>query len=74
MDGGEWLFSEPSRFAHLIGGWVGPRAGVDFLEKTKFLVRTGIFRAENENICLRSAARLVPPTILQVSTNRKKEI
>jgi hypothetical protein len=43
--GGEWSVSRPVRFtpgerAHgtpWIGGWVGPRAGLDDVEKRKFL-------------------------------------
>jgi hypothetical protein len=43
--GGEWSASRPCRFipgerapsTHWIGGWVGPRAGLDDLEKRKFL-------------------------------------
>jgi hypothetical protein len=32
LDGGEWLASHTSHFTlgtHWIGGWVGPRAGLD---------------------------------------------
>jgi hypothetical protein len=40
LDRCEWLYSRPSRFAfseralgtHCIGGWVGPRAGLDAVE------------------------------------------
>jgi hypothetical protein len=43
--GGEWSASRPRRFApgeralgtHWIAGWVGPRTGVDAVEKRKFL-------------------------------------
>jgi hypothetical protein len=43
--GGEWSASCPGRFTpgerapgtNLIGGWVGPRAGLDEVEKRKFL-------------------------------------
>jgi hypothetical protein len=43
--GGEWLASRPGRFTagertpgtHWIGGWVDPRAGLDEVEKRKFL-------------------------------------
>jgi hypothetical protein len=43
--GGEWSTSHPGRFTpeervsgtHWIGGWVDLRAGLDDLEKTKFL-------------------------------------
>jgi hypothetical protein len=41
LDGGEWSASRPSRFTprgnapgtHWIGCWVGPRAGLDGMEK-----------------------------------------
>jgi hypothetical protein len=36
--GGEW--SAPG--THLIGGWVGPRAGLDEVEKRKFLTLPGL--------------------------------
>jgi hypothetical protein len=43
--GGKWSASRPGRFnpgerahgTHWIGGWVGPRAGLDDVEKRKFL-------------------------------------
>jgi hypothetical protein len=43
--GGEWSASRPGRFTpeerapgtQWIGGWVGPRAGLDDMEKRKFL-------------------------------------
>jgi hypothetical protein len=43
--GGEWSASLPCRFTpgerapctHWIGSWVGPRAGLDYVEKRKFL-------------------------------------
>jgi hypothetical protein len=43
--GGEWSVSRPGRFiseeraqgTHWIGGWVGLRAGMDDVEKRKFL-------------------------------------
>jgi hypothetical protein len=48
--GGEWLASRPFRFTprerapgtHWIGGWVGPRAGLDDVEKRKFLTVLGL--------------------------------
>jgi hypothetical protein len=47
--GGEWSALRPGRFTpgekapdtHWIGGWVGPRAGLDDLEKRKFLTLPG---------------------------------
>jgi hypothetical protein len=43
--GGEWSDSRPVRFTpreraactHWIGGWVGPRVGLDAVEENKFL-------------------------------------
>jgi hypothetical protein len=45
LDGGEWSASNPGRFilaerapgTHWIGGWLGPRTGVDNVGKRKFL-------------------------------------
>jgi hypothetical protein len=45
VPGGESSASRPSRFnlgekthgTHWIGGWAGPRAGLDNMEKTEFL-------------------------------------
>jgi hypothetical protein len=42
--GSEWSASHPGRFTtgiHWIGGWVGSRAGLDDLEKKKFLSPPG---------------------------------
>jgi hypothetical protein len=48
--GGEWSVSRPSHFTsggkasgtHWMGGWVGPRAGLDDVEKRKFLTLPGL--------------------------------
>jgi hypothetical protein len=43
--GGEWSASRPGRITpgtHLIGGWVDPRAGLDDVEKRKFLTLPGL--------------------------------
>jgi hypothetical protein len=48
--GGEWSTSRPSRFTleekapctHCKGGWVGPRACLDDVEKRKFLTLRGL--------------------------------
>jgi hypothetical protein len=44
--GGEWSASRPGRFTppdtHWIGGWVGPRAGLDDVEKRKLLTLPGL--------------------------------
>jgi hypothetical protein len=50
LAGGEWSASRPGRFTpgerapgtHLIGGWVDPRAGLDDVEKRKFLTLPGL--------------------------------
>jgi hypothetical protein len=48
--GGEWSASRPGRYtpgerapgSHWIGGWVGPRTGLDDVEKRKFLTLPGL--------------------------------
>jgi hypothetical protein len=50
LGGGEWSDSRPGRFTprerppgtHWIGSWVNPRAGVDDVEKRKFLTLPGL--------------------------------
>jgi hypothetical protein len=50
LAGGEWSASRRGRFtagerapgAHWIGGWVGPRAGLNDVEKRKFLTLLGL--------------------------------
>jgi hypothetical protein len=50
LTGGEWSDSCPSRFTprerapgtHWIGGWVDSRAGLDDVEKRKFLTLPGL--------------------------------
>jgi hypothetical protein len=50
LDGGEWSASRPGRFTpgerapytHWIGGWVGPRAGMDDVDDRKFLTLPGL--------------------------------
>jgi hypothetical protein len=45
LAGGQWSASRPSRFTadiHCIGGWVDPRAGLDDLDKRKFLTLLGL--------------------------------
>jgi hypothetical protein len=50
LGGGEWSASRPGRFitgerapcTHCIGGWAGPRAGLDDVEKRKFLTLQGL--------------------------------
>jgi hypothetical protein len=42
---GEWSASRPCRFIPdicLVRGWVGPRAGLDDVEKRKFLTLSGL--------------------------------
>jgi hypothetical protein len=48
--GGEWLATLPCHFTrgkrtpsiHWIGGWVGPRAGLDDVERRKLLILPGL--------------------------------
>jgi hypothetical protein len=43
--GGEWSASFPGRFTpgtHWIGGWVGPKTGLDEVERRKFLPLPGL--------------------------------
>jgi hypothetical protein len=50
LAGREWSVSRPGSFTpverapgtHWIGGWVGPRAGVDDVEKRRFLSLPGL--------------------------------
>jgi hypothetical protein len=50
LDGGKWSASRLGRFTpgerapstHWIGGWVNPRAGLDDVEKRKFLTLSGL--------------------------------
>jgi hypothetical protein len=50
LDGGEWSASRPGRFipeerspgTYWIGDWVGPRSGLDDVEKRKFLNLPGL--------------------------------
>jgi hypothetical protein len=43
LAGGEWSASRSGRFTtHWMGGWVDPRAGLDDLEKRKFLTLPGL--------------------------------
>jgi hypothetical protein len=50
LAGGEWSASRPGRFTprerapstHWIGGWVDPRAGLNDVEKKKFLTLPGL--------------------------------
>jgi hypothetical protein len=50
LDGGEWPATRLSRFTsgeiapctHWMGGWMGPTAGLDSVEKTKILALPGL--------------------------------
>jgi hypothetical protein len=50
LGGGEWSASRPGRFTpgetpsgtHWIGGWMDPRAGLEDVEKRKFLILPGV--------------------------------
>jgi hypothetical protein len=57
--GGEWSASRPCRFTpgtHFIGGCVDPRAGLDDMEKGKFLTLSGL--------------ELPPPLVVQPVASR----
>jgi hypothetical protein len=41
---GRFTLGERAPGTHWIGGWVGPRAGLDDIEKIKFLILTGFER------------------------------
>jgi hypothetical protein len=49
LDGGEWSASRPGHFTagerapdtHWIGGWVGPRAGLNAVKKRNFFTSAG---------------------------------
>jgi hypothetical protein len=44
LDGGDWSSSRTGRFtpgSHWIGGWVGPRTGLDAVEKKESVVPIG---------------------------------
>jgi hypothetical protein len=70
LAGNEWSASRPSRFTtgerapgtHWIGGWVGSRAGLDDMEKIKFLVPPGLeLRPLGSPACSQSLYRLRYP-------------
>jgi hypothetical protein len=50
LDGGEWSASRSCRFTsgerarstHLIGGWVGPRVGLDAVKKRKIVISNSV--------------------------------
>jgi hypothetical protein len=49
----EWLASHPGRFipgTSWIGGWVDPRAGLDDMEKRKFLTLPGLNHSVNQSV------------------------
>jgi hypothetical protein len=64
LAGSEWSASTPGRFTpeerapgtHWIGGWVGPRAGLDDVEKRKFLSLPGL---ELRPLCLPARSQLL---------------
>jgi hypothetical protein len=68
--GGEWSASRPCRFTlgerafdtHWIGAWVGPRAGLDDVEKRKVLTLQGLeLRTLDRPSCSQSLYRLSYP-------------
>jgi hypothetical protein len=67
---GEWSASRPGRFSpgelapgtHWIRGWVDPRAGLDDVEKRKFLILLGLeFRPLGRPARSQSLYRLLYP-------------
>jgi hypothetical protein len=70
LDGGEWLASRSSHFTpgekapgtHRIGGWVGPRTGLDDVERRKTLPLPGLeLRPLGRPACSQSLYRLGYP-------------
>jgi hypothetical protein len=63
--GGEWSASRPGERAsgtHWVGGWVDPRAGLDDVEKRKFLTLPGLeLRPLGHAACSQSLYRLYYP-------------
>jgi hypothetical protein len=65
--GGEWSASRPGRFAlgtHWIGGWVGPRTGLDDVQRRNILPLPGL---ELQPVVSRytDCAILAPPLTLE---------
>jgi hypothetical protein len=53
-----------SHSTHWIGGWVGPRAGLDDVEKRKFLTLSGRqLRSVGGSACSQSLSRLLGPCL-----------
>jgi hypothetical protein len=70
LDGGEWSASRPASFTpverapgiHWIGGRVDPRAGLDDVEKRKFLTVPGLeLQSISRSACSHSLYRLLYP-------------
>jgi hypothetical protein len=63
LDGGDWSASRPGRFTpgdrvpgmYWIEGLVGPRTGLDDVEKRKLLTLLGLELRRNVNSCLTAA-------------------
>jgi hypothetical protein len=72
LAGGEWSASRPGRFTpgtNWIGGWVDPRAGLDNLEKRKFLILPGL-----ELRTLSHPARSQSLNVVQISLELQPQI
>jgi hypothetical protein len=68
LAGGEWpaslfgrfTFGERTLGTHWMGGWVGPRAGLDDVEKRKFLTLPGL---EHQPVASRYTDYAIPAPI-----------
>jgi hypothetical protein len=86
LDGGEWSVSRPCRFiprersprTYWIGGWVGPKVGLDAVEKKKNLTLAGIesgpsspslYRPSYPDSGTRSAANLTNQNVYNSGTH-----
>jgi hypothetical protein len=76
--GGEWSAARPCSFipgegapnTHWIGGWVGPRAGLDDVEKRKFFILPGLeLRTHSGPACSQLLYRLRYPGSYIVNCN-----
>jgi hypothetical protein len=70
LDGGEWSISCPGHitcvgrkgpYTHQMGGWVGPRAGVNGFEKGNSLGLTGICTPDVQPIASHYTDYAIPP-------------
>jgi hypothetical protein len=69
--GGEWSASRPGKRApviHCIGDWLGPRAGLDDVEKGKFFTLPGLELQLSivKPVALRTASGFIVAVVRQV--------